>query len=93
MLSARRPLGGCFQTALRLRVRVALRTVVRRTAARRVRAPFLAAALRCAAVRRRAEVRAWRERLPRDAAVRPSRESTPRIARERFVDGFRVARD
>jgi hypothetical protein len=53
----------------------------------RVRAAFLAEALREAADRRRAALFAWRDSAFRDAALRPSRFSARSVARERRGEG------
>jgi hypothetical protein len=52
----------------------------------RVRAAFLAAARRLAADRRRAADEAWRDSALREAALRPSRFSARRTARDRRLD-------
>jgi hypothetical protein len=57
----------------------------------RVRAAFLAEALRLAALRRLAAPRACRESERWDAALRGSRFSAFSAARDRFADGFLFA--
>jgi hypothetical protein len=59
----------------------------------RVLAAFRAAALRLAAERRRAADEAWRDNDLRDAALRPSRFSALRTARDRRLDGRVRRRD
>ena len=56
----------------------------------RVRAAFLAARDREAGDRFAAARRAWRDKASFEAALRPSRFSARRVARERFADFFLV---